>query len=210
MRKNQLLYQSDLAPEDSPQTLQSKISKGSRGYSIPLITPSAGVAGFALPGSRVDVLSSPSARRGQESQESLTVVENVQVLAVDNIAVPEDAPSNPKTMTLLLTPEQTRRVDQAQAKGPLRLSLRNSDDADVIDIPEGEVSVNAPNTSETIAASPVSLTSDSGHQPALPLNVLVFRESMASVTPVRRVKTRRPSKPLQTVQTTPRVNFPAH
>jgi pilus assembly protein CpaB len=206
MRKNQLLYPFDLAPDDSPLTLQSRISEGNRGYTIPLNTPSAGLAGFALPGSRVDVLSSPAARRGAEVGESSTVVENVVVLAVDNISVPEDVPSNPKTMTLLLSPEQTRRVDLAQAQGPLRLSLRNSRDLTISEPPESEL-VASPLTNATPrVVAPVSQSQDPEYRETTPLNVLVFRESVVSRYTVRRVVRKRPA---MTAQKAPNVAVPS-
>jgi pilus assembly protein CpaB len=194
VRRDQLLYPSDVAESDSALTLQSKIEPGKRGYSIPLNSPSAGVAGFALPGSLVDVLSSPLSRRGEEVGVSLPVVEGVLVLAVDNATTPEDIPSSPKSITLLLTPQQASKVDQAQSRGPLRLSLRNREDE-------------APPAESGTSASVISQTSASpSHAPTVVsrMSVMVLRETVPSQTVVRQVRRgRRVQAPVQTVVSLP-------
>jgi pilus assembly protein CpaB len=123
-----LIYPADLVPEDSPLSVQARIPAGMRAYTIPLNSASAGLAGFAVPGSRVDVLSSPPTNRNEIAGQSEVVVENVQILAVDNASTSKDMPANPKHMTLLVSQQQARRVDQAQLHGALRISLRNGSD----------------------------------------------------------------------------------
>lgn len=123
-----LIYPADLVPEDSPLSVQARIPAGMRAYTIPLNSASAGLAGFAVPGSRVDVLSSPPTNRNEIAGQSEVVVENVQILAVDNASSSKDMPANPKHMTLLVSQQQARRVDQAQLHGALRISLRNVSD----------------------------------------------------------------------------------
>jgi Flp pilus assembly protein CpaB len=136
LQSQRLLYPSDLLSETSPLTMQARIPAGMRAYTIPLNSASAGLAGFAVPGSRVDVLSSPPTNRHELPGESEVVVENVQVLAVDNARTAEDVPNNPKHMTLLVSQQQARRVDQAQLQGPLRFSLRNEADQTTAEVEE--------------------------------------------------------------------------
>ena len=129
-----LIYPSDLVPEDSPLSVQARIPAGMRAYTIPLNNARAGLAGFAVPGSRVDVLSSPPTQRTEMPGASEVVVENVQILAVDNASTSKDVPANPKHMTLLVTQQQARRVDQAQLHGALRISLRNGTDLQTTEV----------------------------------------------------------------------------
>jgi Flp pilus assembly protein CpaB len=136
LQSRRLLYPADLLSEASPLTLQARIPTGMRAYTIPLNSASAGLAGFAVPGSRVDVLSSPHANRNELPGESEVVVENVQILAVDNARTAEDVPTNPKHLTLLVSQQQARRVDQAQIHGPLRFSLRNEADQTAAEVEE--------------------------------------------------------------------------
>ena len=136
LQSRRLLYPTDLLSEASPLTLQAQIPTGMRAYTIPLNSASAGLAGFAVPGSRVDVLSSPHANRNELPGESEVVVENVQILAVDNARTAEDVPTNPKHLTLLVSQQQARRVDQAQIHGPLRFSLRNEADQTAAEVEE--------------------------------------------------------------------------
>ena len=136
LQSRRLLYPADLLSEASPLTLQARIPTGMRAYTIPLNSASAGLAGFAVPGSRVDVLSSPHANRNELPGESEVVVENVQILAVDNARTAEDVPTNPKHLTLLVSQQQARRVDQALIHGPLRFSLRNEADQTAAEVEE--------------------------------------------------------------------------
>ncbi len=189
--RQQLLYPSDVEDDDSALTLQSKIPPGMRGYTIPLNSPSAGLADFALPGSRVDVLSSPQVRRGEEAFESVPIVEGVLVLAVDDVTTPEDVPSSPKSMMLLVSPTQASKLDQAQSRGPLRLALRNLSD----EVPPQEAELSAdpesPPSSVISQASAPSSPAASISQ----ISVMVLRETVPTSTVVRQIRHRqRPPK----------------
>jgi Flp pilus assembly protein CpaB len=136
--KDRLIFPSDLAPEDSPLAMQAQIPAGMRAYTIPLNSSSAGLAAFAVPGSRVDVLANPPATRSEIPSESEVVVENVKILAVDSGTTVKGVPATPKHMTLLLSQQQARRVDQALLHSPLRISLRNGGDLQTAEAPLAE------------------------------------------------------------------------
>ena len=83
-----------------------------------------GVAGFALPGSWVDVL--VSARDARNEPFSKIVLERVKVLAVAQETAAD--PAKPKVVsavTLELTPAESERLDLARSVGSLSLALRN-------------------------------------------------------------------------------------
>ena len=84
-----------------------------------------GVAGFLLPGNRVDVVSSQRAGSNREVR-SETILTDIKVLAVDQLATPErDSPVIVRAVTLEVTPSQAERVVKATEEGRVQLTLRN-------------------------------------------------------------------------------------
>jgi pilus assembly protein CpaB len=82
-----------------------------------------GVAGFLLPGNRVDIVA--AYRDGQETR-SETVVQNVKVLAVDQTAATdEDEPVIVRAVTLEVTPADAEKLVLAEERGAIQLALRN-------------------------------------------------------------------------------------
>ena len=85
-----------------------------------------GVAGFAVPKSRVDVV--VTMRVGQESMSRL-VVSNIQVLASGTKIDQEKSASGEamptSVVTLLVTPQDAERIALAQNDGQIMLALRN-------------------------------------------------------------------------------------
>lgn len=95
----------------------------------------AGVAGFVLPGDRVDMLLTRDAAAGNNDSTlvSQVVVDNLKVLAVDQ--VDDDAEGKPvvaKAITLEATPEQAQTIALAQAVGTVSLALRQVGDDEPI------------------------------------------------------------------------------
>lgn len=83
-----------------------------------------GVAGFLLPGNRVDVLASRKVQHDRAHTE--TVLENIRVLAVDQIASPDkDKPVVVRAVTLEVTPSQANLLVNATVEGTVQLALRN-------------------------------------------------------------------------------------
>jgi pilus assembly protein CpaB len=130
------LLNAKLAPKDAGRGLAALVPKGMRAYAIQVSRLSSGVAGFILPGNKVDVLLN---LRGTQAEESggaatVTLLQSVEILAVDQLLdAPADNRVSPKDMgsvTLLVTPEQASLLDLGQNMGQLTLSLCNPDDAD--------------------------------------------------------------------------------
>lgn len=98
----------------------------------------AGVAGFVLPGDRVDVLLTRDVTRGGTQGGAPDVVtqvlaDNVKVLGVDQVSdETSDKPVVAKAITLEMTPEQAQAISLAQAVGNVSLALRQvADEAPV-------------------------------------------------------------------------------
>jgi pilus assembly protein CpaB len=114
--------------------------KGSGGGVAPLIPPGmraasvrvndvVGVAGFVLPGMRVDVLVTGHPP-GYDDTVTTTVLQNIAVLSAGKI-IQVDAKSQSipaQVVTLLVTPEQAESLTLANTEGKIQLVLRNSTD----------------------------------------------------------------------------------
>lgn len=90
----------------------------------------AGVAGFVLPGDRVDVLLTRTVGSGDAANTiTQAVAENIRVLGVDQTD-DENAnkPQVAKAITIEVTPEQAQAISLAQAVGQVSLSLRQIGD----------------------------------------------------------------------------------
>ncbi|MFA0448786.1 Flp pilus assembly protein CpaB [Vibrio breoganii] len=78
-----------------------------------------GVAGFLLPGNKVDILNTVNNRTS-------TVLKNIRVLAVDQTAkTSENKPIIVRAVTLEVTPRQAERLLSENSKGSIQLALRN-------------------------------------------------------------------------------------
>lgn len=86
-----------------------------------------GVAGFLLPGNRVDVIA--SRKNNDRRAETDTILENLKVLAVDQqAATDKEQPVVVRAVTLELNPEQAERLVKATEEGNVQLVLRNPKD----------------------------------------------------------------------------------
>jgi len=132
--KDEPLLESKLSPKGQ-RGLASLIPAGMRAFTITTPTLAAGVAGFVLPGNKVDVLLTVANTLGIETTgggSTTTLLQNVEILAVDQRM---EAPADNKvkaedlhSVTLLVTPDQAAKLDLGQNKGTLHLSLRNPKD----------------------------------------------------------------------------------
>jgi pilus assembly protein CpaB len=127
----ELLLEPKLAGADSKGGLAAAIETGKRAISV-RVNDVIGVAGFALPGSYVDVL--VSAKDASQMPFSTTVLTRIKVLAVAQDT--EGDPAKPKVVkavTLELTPSEAEKLDLARSIGALSLVLRSENDAVDVD-----------------------------------------------------------------------------
>lgn len=123
--QNEPVTESKLAPREAGGGLPPSIPAGMRAMAV-RVNDVIGVAGFTVPGTRVDVVVTV---RGQNQTTSRVVLENVQVLtagtmydqdkARDGNAIPA------AVVTLLVTPRDAERLALAQTEGQIVLALRN-------------------------------------------------------------------------------------
>jgi pilus assembly protein CpaB len=114
-----------LAGEHAGFGLPSLIPSGMRAVSV-RVNDVVAVAGFVLPGTRVDVLLTGSAG-GSGDEQTTTVLENVAVIAngqkMDRNSSGE--PQNAAVITLLVSPDDAQKLTLASTQGRIQLALRN-------------------------------------------------------------------------------------
>jgi pilus assembly protein CpaB len=117
-----------LSPAGTMGGLSAVIAEGKRAMTV-RVNDVVGVAGFALPGNYVDVMVNAQQERGKGepiNQVSMTVLENVLVLAVAQEANRDDSkPKVVSAVTLELAPTDAEKLDLARSVGTLSLVLRN-------------------------------------------------------------------------------------
>jgi pilus assembly protein CpaB len=125
--KNEPLSESKLAPTEAGAGLPPTIPAGMRAMSVK-VNEVIGVAGFTVPGTRVDVL---AMIRDNNNSMSRIVVTNVQVLTAgtkfdqDQSKKDGNKPIKTTVVTLAVTPEDAERIALVAATGQIALALRN-------------------------------------------------------------------------------------
>lgn len=121
-----------LAQRGSGFGLAPVIPVGMRAVTV-RVNDVVGVAGFVLPGMRVDVLITGNPPGGNKNKVTKTVLQNITVLSAgktiqtDQTGKPVDAPN----VTLLVTPAQAETLTLAGNEGHIQLVLRNGGDQNI-------------------------------------------------------------------------------
>ncbi|MGH7550926.1 MAG: Flp pilus assembly protein CpaB [Gemmatimonadota bacterium] len=124
---NEPLLTSKLAQKGEGGGLPIVIPEGMRGVSVK-VDEVIGVAGFVLPGTRVDVLVTINPNNDAEEATTRVILQNVRVLTAGQM-IQKDAEGTPQTVTvitLLVTPEESEELTLAATEGRIHLALRNT------------------------------------------------------------------------------------
>jgi len=121
-----------LAAEGTAAGLSAVIPEGYRAMTVK-VDDAAGISGFIMPGSLVDVVVTIDPREGSAHQDPISkiVLQNIKVLANgQNIDKPENEreANSVKAVTLQVTPEQAEKLALAATEGKLQLVMRNQID----------------------------------------------------------------------------------
>lgn len=120
--RGEILLSGRFTQEGEGSTLSTVIAENMRAVSV-RVNDVVGVAGFLLPGNRVDVVSAYRETAGIRSE---TIVQNVKVLAVDQTASSEkNEPVVVRAVTLEVTPDDAEKLALAAERGSIQLALRN-------------------------------------------------------------------------------------
>jgi pilus assembly protein CpaB len=134
------VLESRLAPKGAGGGLPSMIPSGMRAVAI-RVNEVAGVAGFVVPGMRVDLIISGSAPGAANSARlgtlAKTMMQNIEVLSAGQ-EIKKDAEGKPmmvQVVNLLVTPDQAEQVSLAASQTQIQLILRNPLDRQVTKTP---------------------------------------------------------------------------
>jgi pilus assembly protein CpaB len=133
------LLESRLAPKGAGGGLAAMIPSGMRAVAV-RVNDVVGVAGFVVPGMRVDILicgNPPGASSQMQGSLTRTLLQNIEVLSAgqdfkkDN----EGKPVAVQVVNLLVTPEQAEMLSLASNQTSIQLVLRNPLDTQVAKTP---------------------------------------------------------------------------
>lgn len=125
--KNELILNAKLASKEAGSGLPPVIPEGMRAVSV-RVNEVVGVAGYVLPGTRVDVIATASPTSQRNDTTSKVVLSNVQVLTSGSRLEPDADKGKPMpvtVVTLLVSPDQAERLALASTEGKIQLALRN-------------------------------------------------------------------------------------
>jgi pilus assembly protein CpaB len=155
LAENEPITDSKLAPLGAGAGLPPAIRPGMRAMSVK-VNEVIGVAGFVVPGTKVDVLVTIHEERNSVSR---VVVSNVQVLTAgtrydEAEAKKEGKPIPSSVVTLMVTPSDAERIALAATEGQIMLALRNPLDTETTQTP----GIRTAGLMETRAAAPAPAT----------------------------------------------------
>lgn len=131
---NEPILVSKLAPTEAGGGLSIIIPPGKRAMSV-RVDDVVGVAGFARPGTRVDVVVTLTGASTEQDPATRLILQNIQVLAAGQ-TIQRDIQGEPEAVpvvTLMVTPEEGEVLALAATEGQVQLALRNSLDMDEVE-----------------------------------------------------------------------------
>src|SRR5882724_894458 len=125
----------DLGMEGSGIGISGKIPTGMRATAV-RSNEIVGVAGFLYPGSRVDVMVTYTPPGAQSGAVTQTVLQNVEVLTAGQTIEPDPQgkPQTVNVVTLLVSPEDSQKLQLASSQGAIQFVLRSGVDQKSVDL----------------------------------------------------------------------------
>lgn len=125
--QNEPILPMKLASKDAGAGLPPVIPPGQRAVSV-RVNEVIGVAGYVVPGTRVDVVATVSPTQNQQDMTSKVILTDVAVLAAGTKIerdTEKDKPVAVNVVTLLVSPDESERLTLAATEGKIQLALRN-------------------------------------------------------------------------------------
>jgi pilus assembly protein CpaB len=135
--KRELILPAKLASKEAGSGLPPIIPAGMRAVSV-RVNEVIGVAGYVLPGTHVDVLTTANPTSRAEDVTTKVVLSNVEALTAGTRMEQDTNDGKPiqvNVVTLLVTPEQAERLTLASTEGKIQLALRNPMDTGTPETP---------------------------------------------------------------------------
>ena len=127
MVRNEVVLPAKLASKEAGAGLPPVIPDGMRAVSV-RVNEVIGVAGYVLPGTRVDVLVTESPTDAHQDTTTKVILSNVQVVTAGTRMEQDQDKGKPMqvtVVTLLVFPDQAERLALASTEGKIQLALRN-------------------------------------------------------------------------------------
>ena len=206
--ENEPLTDAKIAQPGVGAGLPPRIPPGMRAVSVK-VNEVVGVAGFVLPGTRVDLLVTVEDPGTRGAQITRAVVNNIEVLTAgtryDNEAAQAEGKAiQSSVVTLLATPPDAEKIALAATEGRIMLTLRNPLDT----LPTETNGVRLAGLLGTPAPPPVQTTVQGKkvmkaqkpvvpEAPPKPSTVEVFRAAKRSEEPVKQSEPNKSSEPIK-------------
>ena len=169
--KNEPILKAKLASKEAGSGLPPVIPEGMRAVSV-RVNEVVGVAGYVLPGNRVDVVATASPTEARADTTSKVVLSNVQVLTAGTRMEQNGDQSKPvqvTVVTLLVYPEQAERLALASTEGKIQLALRNPRDQGAPETP----GIKTAGLMGRVTAPQLKAVSNGKPRPAMPVTQVV-------------------------------------
>lgn len=155
IQRNEPILTTKITGPGQRATLSTMIEQGMRAVAV-RVDEVRGVAGFVLPGDRVDVVLTRDETGAIKDQGFADILlQNVKVLAVDQvIGDQQDKPTVARAVTLELSSPQAQKIILAQGVGRLSLMLRQAGEGLEEDV--RRITVGDLGKSEILAPPPVA------------------------------------------------------
>jgi pilus assembly protein CpaB len=125
--QNEVFLPAKVASKEAGVGLPPIIPEGYRALSV-RVNDVVGVAGYVLPGTRVDVVATVNPTQRPEDVQSKVILTDVQVLTSGTKIERDEADGKPisvSVVTLMVDPGQAERLTLASTEGKIQLALRN-------------------------------------------------------------------------------------
>jgi pilus assembly protein CpaB len=180
VHRGEPLLESRLAAEGSKGGLSAVMPAGKRAMTV-RVNDVIGVAGFALPGSFVDIMVNTqeegSKRADRDHAVSKIVLERILVLAVAQESDRDSTkPKVVSAVTLELTPEQAEILDLARSVGTLSLVLRNQTEM-------GQAGTSGATKAQLLAGKPASASAQTARSAPRRTTVVAQAAPAAAAAP---------------------------
>jgi len=133
MRSNEPFLESKLAPKGVGGGMTTLIPEGMRALAV-RVDAVVGVAGFVIPGTRVDVLLTMAKGTPTNEETTRVLMQDITTVAAGQ-TIQRDAEGKPMevpVITVLVTPEQAETLVLASKEGRIQMALRNFMDTTTI------------------------------------------------------------------------------
>jgi pilus assembly protein CpaB len=183
MVKNEIVLPAKLASKEAGVGLPPVIPDGMRALSV-RVNEVIGVAGYVLPGARVDVLATASPTDAHADMTTKVILSNVQVVTAGTRLEQDQEKGKPMqvtVVTLLVFPEQAERLALASTEGKIQLALRNPMDQGAPETP----GIRPGTLLGLVKQAPVKMASAAPRKPGVPVTQQAVAPSYPTVEIIR-------------------------